>query len=298
MNTFYRSIGTTRQNFHQKMGRWLRFEEEKALLRPIIHQIRHDHPCMSARKIYLLVKPREMGRDVFERYCFSEDLRVRRVRSYHRTTDSRGVIRFDNLLTDLLLTGPLQVLVSDITYYQLGKEPVFITFIMDLHTRFIVGHQLSRRLTTAQTTIPALQKVIRARGEDALAQCIIHSDCGGQYYSKDFVAITRKLKMRNSMCLTALQNPNAERINGIIKNDYIIPKQPQTWEQLKRELDRAVHLYNTVRPHGSLFKHTPAQVDSGLVSLSTKVTLVNKEKSSKKESFTTTKTTPTIVEIG
>lgn len=296
MNTFYKSIGTTRQNFHQMLGRWLRFEEEKAQLRPIIHQIRYDHPRMSARNVYLLVKPREMGRDVFERYCFSEGMRVKRLRNHQRTTDSRGVARFDNLLTDLLLTRPLQVLVSDITYYQLGKESVFITFIMDLHTRFIVGHQLSRRLTTVQTTIPALQKVIKARGQEALAQCIIHSDGGGQYFCKDFVAITNRLKMRNSMCLTALQNPNAERINGIIKNDYIIPKEPQTLAQLKRELDRAVHLYNTIRPHGSLFKHTPAQVDSGMVRLSTKVTLVNKEKSSKKESYTTTKTTHTIVE--
>lgn len=295
MNTFYRSIGTTKQNFHQMMDRWLRFEEEKEWLRPIILQIRCDHPRMSARKVYLLVKPRQMGRDAFERFCFSEGLRVRRVYNYQRTTDSRGVIRFDNLLIDLTLTGPCQVLVSDITYYQLGAMTVFITFITDLHTRLIVGHQLSKRLTTVQTVIPALTKAVSLLGKSALARCIFHSDGGGQYYSKGFLAMTTELGMRNSMCLSALDNPNAERINGIIKNDYLRPKAPQTFDQLKRELDRSVQLYNNVRPHGSLLNHTPAQVSQGMVSLSTKVTLVNKEKRTKKESYTTTKTTITIV---
>jgi len=295
MNKFYKSIGTTKQNFHQMMDRWLRFEEEKEWLRPIILQIRYDHPRMSARKIYLLVKPRQMGRDSFERFCFSEGLRVRRVYNYQRTTDSSGVIRFDNLLIDLTLTRPCQVLVSDITYYQLGPMTVFITFIMDLHTRFIVGHQLSKRLTTVQTVIPALRRAIGLLGKDTLARCIFHSDGGGQYYSKDFLAITSELDMSNSMCLSALDNPNAERINGIIKNDHLIPKAPQTFDQLKRELDRSVHLYNNVRPHGSLLNHTPAQVSQGMVSLSTKVTLVNKENKTKKETYTTTKTTITIV---
>lgn len=295
MNTFYRSIGTTKQNFHQMMGRWLRFEEEKEWLRPIIRQIRHDHPRMSARKVYLLVRPRQMGRDAFERFCFAEGLRVRRVYNDQRTTDSRGVIRFDNLLTDLTLTGPCQVLVSDITYYQLGPTTVFITLIMDLHTRFIVGHQLSKRLTTAQTVVPALRKAIGLLGKPAFARCIFHSDGGGQYYSKDFLAITSELGMSNSMCLSALDNPNAERINGIIKNDYLIPKAPQTFDQLKRELDRSVELYNNVRPHGSLLNRTPDQVSRGMAILSTKVTLVNNENRTKRETYTTTKTTTNIV---
>jgi hypothetical protein len=290
MNKFYRSIGTSKQNYHQMMNRWLLFEEEKAQLRPLIHELRFEHPGMSARKLYLLIKPLQMGRDTFEQYCFSEGLRVKRVKNYQRTTDSSGVIRFPNLLGGEVLTWINQAWVSDITYYLLPQGFVYITFIMDLYSRYIVGFHLSQSLTTLKTTIPAIRMGMRIRGQKQLENCIIHSDGGGQYFSKEFIKLTSKLKMKNSMGKSVYENPHAERINGIIKNEYIKPHDPQTFQLLNKQLKHAVELYNNQRPHGSLKMKTPKQIEEKQIMLSTKLTLFNKEKSSKKESFITSTT--------
>ena len=115
MNEVYRAMDISKQAFHQHLERYLDMLEEQEQLVPVIAEVRRDHPQMSARIMYQMIKPTLMGRDRFERFCFSRGVKIERKRAYHRTTDSRGVSRFDNLLIDLKLTGVNQVWVSDIT---------------------------------------------------------------------------------------------------------------------------------------------------------------------------------------
>lgn len=237
--------------------------EEQEQLIPLINEIRRDHPRMSARDIYLKLQPSCMGRDQFERFCMDSGYRIKKLRNFRVTTNSLGVTRFPNMIKDIEVTRVNQVFVSDITYFDIGSATYYLTFIMDLYNREIVGWSASDNLRTESTTLPALYRVITERGRANLKGAIIHSDGGGQYYCKEFKTLTKELKMINSMTEEKVyENSHAERLNGIIKNNYLYPYGPTNMTSLRRLLDRAVLMYNTGKPHKALGKLTPSMFRS------------------------------------
>src|SRR5690348_11588946 len=131
MECLYKSVGISRQALHQHCKKATMQSERIAPLLGQIRRLRAEHPRLSCRKMYRMLKPDYLGRDRFEQFCFAHGLKLYRKRSYHRTTDSRGVTRFDNLLINRELTGVNQVWVSDITYYRIGEQYYYITLIMD-----------------------------------------------------------------------------------------------------------------------------------------------------------------------
>jgi transposase InsO family protein len=256
MNQLYRATGISKQGFHQHTERYLGMREEQEQLLALIAEIRRDHPRMSARIMHGIIKPECLGRDRFEEFCFSHGLKIERKRAYHRTTDSRGVTRFDNLLAGFELTGVNQVWVSDITYYRIGERFYYLAFIMDLYSRRIVGYSVSDSLMTECTTLPAIRMAIAERRPGP--GLIFHSDGGGQYYCKEFLKLTRECKIRNSMCTNVFENPNAERVNGTIKNDYLEFYAPASFPELVRMTKKAVEMYNNYKPHSALDSLPPA----------------------------------------
>jgi putative transposase len=91
-----------------------------------------------------------------------------------------------------------------------------------------------------------------AGGHPLLPVAMFHSDGGGQYYDKSFLALTLKYGIRNSMCEIACENGIAERLNGIIKNNYLRHWEIRSYEEFVKNDDRAVLLYNKERPHKAL----------------------------------------------
>lgn len=233
------------------------YNEEVGFLNQIVCEIRQDHPTLSLRAMYYKILPQCIGRDKFEALCSDWGYNISRSFNYQRTTNSNGVIRFENHLEGLVLTRINQALSSDITYFELGELFYYITFIMDCFSRMILGYSVSKRLTTEQTTIPAMKMVIKVRKGNIQPGMIIHSDGGGQYYDKEFLAITTKYQLKNSMCEYPWENGKAERINGIIKNNYLKHWTINTFDDLSKSVDRAVSLYNNERPHKSLNYATP-----------------------------------------
>lgn len=259
MNVLYRALGVSKQSFHQRLNRQMHLLEEIEQLLVLVRQIRLDHPRMSARQMYRLIKPVHLGRDRFEALCFENGFKVSVRRAYHRTTNSLGVTRFKNLLIDIELTGTNQVWVSDITYYRIGEKFYYLTFILDLYSRVIVGHSVSCDLSTASTSIVALNRALKGRkiGNGV----IIHSDGGGQYYCKEWLRLTSDHQLRNSMCESVYENPHAERINGIIKNDYLVGYGPKDYHELITMTDKAVMKYNSEKPHGSIGNISPYEFE-------------------------------------
>lgn len=201
-----------------------------------------------------------MGRDRFFEFYGKYGFRIVPTKAFRRTTDSTGVIRFPNLIKDRELTDVDQVWVSDITYYEINGKFYYLTFIMDQYSRRIVGHSASTTLKTVGTTVPALRMALKRITADEGTKPIIHSDGGGQYYSKEFLGLTNK-RLRNSMCVNVYENPHAERINGTIKNDYLRGYDPLDFKGLKRSLDKAVYMYNNEKPHSSIHHFTPVQYE-------------------------------------
>ena len=266
---------TSKQAIHQMLERRMLFHEESNYLLKIVGQIRSDHPTLSCRAMYYKIKPEFIGRDAFERMCIEFGYAIEQKRNLHRTTDSCGVIRFDNLLIDITLSNINQALSSDITYYEINERFYYVTFVMDCYSRRILGHSVSQRLTTEQTTLPALREAIKVRQNSMIAGMIFHSDGGGQYYDKAFLKLTKEWEMRNSMCEYAWENGKAERLNGIIKNNYLKHYRIKSYEQLQKSVDQAVYLYNYERPHKSLNYIAPVEYEKKLLLLQeqTKLTM-------------------------
>ena len=239
------------------LDRRLSYNEEVGYLKQIVREIRQDHPTLSSRAMYHKIMPENIGRDKFEGLCREWGYNSERIINHQKTTNSNGVIRFENHLAGLVLTGVNQAFSSDITYFDIGGRFYYITFIMDCFSRMILGHSVSKRLTTEQTTMPALQMAIKTRGRILPPGMVFHSDGGGQYYAKEFVSITTKYKLVNSMCEYPWENGKAERINGTIKNNYLKHLDIKTFEDLVKSVDQTVSLYNEERPHKSLNYLTP-----------------------------------------
>jgi transposase InsO family protein len=239
------------------------FEMEKSQILMMVPKIRREHPRMAARLIYNYINPVYMGRDKFEKICFENGYKLQQKNNSHRTTNSLGVTRFLNLIKDIQVTGVNQVLVSDITYYRIGERFYYLTFIMDLFNREIKGYSVSENLLTEETTLPALKMVTEGCKGAYLSGLILHSDGGGQYYSKKLIKVTKEFGIRNSMCETVYENAHAERLNGTIKNYYLIPYGPKNLKELKRMLTKSVRLYNNERPHMALGGLPPARFGIG-----------------------------------
>lgn len=261
LNQFYKAISVSKQNIHQQLDRQMRADSIAELLYHIVVQIRNDHPTLSCRAMYHKMQPQGIGRDKFEWLCSYWELTRKKQVNYARTTFSSGVIRFDNLLINYEVTAINQAFVSDITYFDVNNHFYYITFIIDAFSRYIIGYAVSKRLTTEQTTLKAIEMVITYKKGKIKPGIIFHSDGGGQYYDNEFLKLTKDHKFENSMCEYAYENGKAERVNGIIKNNYLKHRNIKSFTELEKEVDRSVSLYNNDRPHKSLQYKTLAQVE-------------------------------------
>lgn len=260
----YDAIGISKQGLHQHLNNQLERQGIVETLYKIVLEIRHDHPTLNCRAMYYKIDPDGIGRDKFEALCRAWGLLQKRQQSPVRTTFSIGVIRFENLYKGVTFTSIDQAYVSDITYFEISNKFYYITFITDAYSRYILGYSASKRLTTEQTTIPALNMLLKNKRMKIKPGIIFHSDGGGQYFDKAFLQLTKKYKFKNSMCEFAYENGKAERINGIIKNNYLNYRTINTYEDLVHELDRSVSLYNNERPHKSLNYRTPRELEKSI----------------------------------
>jgi len=261
LNQFYKAIGVTKQGLHHHLNSQLEQQSLFENLYKITVQIRQDHPTLSCRAMFFKIQPEGIGRDKFESFCGQWGLVQKKAINRIRTTYSSGVIRFENWYKDIVFTDIDQAYVSDITYFEVGDRFYYITFIMDTYSRYIIGYSVSKRLTTEQTTLAALNMALAYKKHKLPKSIIFHSDGGGQYYDKAFLKVTSDYGFINSMCEFAYENGKAERINGIIKNNYLKHKQINNYEELQKELDRSVSLYNKERPHKSLNYITPKEIE-------------------------------------
>jgi transposase InsO family protein len=242
------------------MSRSKKVQGEVFLLIDLIKQIRENHPAMNCRDMYFKINPVFVGRDKFENICRECGFTVQKRKNYRKTTDSNGVVRFENLLKDYQVTAIDQVWSTDITYFDIGGVFYYLTFIIDNRSRRILGYHASSRLSTEHTSLPALKMAIKTR-KKVRKGIILHSDGGGQYYDENFLTLTEKYKFLNSMCEFAWENGIAERVNGIIKNNYLIPWNTRTPKELFKNIDRAVQLYNHDKPHSKLNRMTPVEFE-------------------------------------
>ena len=226
--------------------------------------LRKDHARLG-KKAYIMINPDGVGRDRFIRQMTQWGHALERKYSYMRTTRSDGC-RYPNTAKGLIINDINRIWQSDTTYFYLNGRYVYLTFIIDVYSRLIIGYCVSSDLK-ATANVKALKMALKARRDVSLSELIFHSDGGTQYRSAIFIRLLSQYGITSSMCQVALDNAFAEKINDVIKNEYLSAYQIKTMQQLKYRLRKDVNNYNEKRIHGQLpEKLAPADFEEYLKS--------------------------------
>lgn len=257
LNELYRTVGVSKQSVHQAIKRQKDFDRELAELVILADQLKEEHPGCGVEKMYYTLRPQRMGRDKFCEIFLELNYGVKRVKNYHRTTFS-GDMFYPNLIEGMRVTRPFQVIQSDITYFSLGQEHYYLVFIIDVYTRLIVGYAVSDHLR-AEANVKALKMALAVMDYQPWG-LIHHSDRGSQYSSLMYTRVLENNHIHISMGEVAWENPYAERINGVIKNEYLNRWVIKDFTDLKKKVEKAVNHYNNKRLHRSFkMKYTPVE---------------------------------------
>lgn len=259
-------VGMSRQNYYAARRQRQRRQIDEELVVELVKEQRRAQPRIGSRKLLHMLQGElaeagvRIGRDRFIELLGSRDLLVERKRVWPKTTNSRHSLPvFRNLLKEREPTAPNQVWVSDLTYIRTEEGYMYASLITDMYSRKIVGFHVGDSLESM-----GCQKAL----EMALEQLpsnrfpIHHSDRGCQYCCHEYVQMLKRRWLSISMTEEnhCYENAMAERVNGILKQEYELDATLCTKEQAVKAFMQAVEQYNTKRPHLSLDYRTPEQV--------------------------------------
>ena len=158
---------------------------------------------------------------------------------------------YTNLSNGLVINGPNQLIVGDITYVKGEKEQYYVFILTDVYHGLIVGLSIGKQMT-AKVALEALEQLFKLRGEKEFPNLIHHTDGGGQYFSKIYLARLAKAKIKVSVAGNCRENGHAERENSIVKNDYLCFLDTSSEAAAKRSCAKVKLLVNTERSQKAL----------------------------------------------
>lgn len=260
-------FGVTRQAYYQSKKRVLQDLIEQEILLDRISNIRKDHKRLGGRKLFYKLEDFmnehniKMGRDAFFDLLREHNLLIKQRKRYHVTTNSNHWMKkYPNLIKDVEPLGPNHIWVSDITYWKTKGGHYYISFITDAYSRKIVGYHVADTMEAIES-IAALKMAIKTLNPEATG-LIHHSDRGSQYCSSGYVKTLKNKGIKISMTENGdpLENAIAERVNGIIKGEYLFDYEIKSLSKAKEILKSVVKLYNDDRPHSSIGNATPSEL--------------------------------------
>ena len=263
------AMGVSRQAYYKRLDDMKEEKFKTEIILDLVAEKRRLMPRIGGKKLYDLLKNDfvrlgyKLGRDGLFAVLREHDLLVKRRKSYIKTTNSFHRFRvYDNLILGMEVVRPNQVFVSDITYIRVGSSFMYLSLITDLYSRMIVGWELSETLD-ASGCLKALEMALRL--VDDPSGLIHHSDRGVQYCSSDYTGLLIINGVSISMAEQGnpYENPHAERVNGILKDEFNLAAHFPTAALAMRATSQAIEIYSTLRPHWSLKLQTPAKVYFG-----------------------------------
>lgn len=261
--------GISRQAYYQERQRQTQRAGRDEQVVALVREVRLRQPRIGTRKLhYLLAEPLsaraiKLGRDGLFALLRDTRLLVPPQRAFHKTTDSfHRFYKHPNLLKDgdhrIIPQRAEQVWVADITYLPTDEQCAYVSLVTDAYSRQIVGYHVHRSLQTSEVS-QALKLALK--GRQTTAPLIHHSDRGSQYCSADYQAIHQQHQITCSMTdgYDCYQNALAERINGILKTEFLLQR-PRNLDEATRMVKQSVAIYNLERPHLALQYKTPDAV--------------------------------------
>jgi len=256
-------FGRSRQAYYQRSKYNYKEEVKEEILLQLVDKERILMPKIGGRKLLERLQPElpaelSMGRDSFFDFLRRHGLLVGKRRRRVKTTFSNHWLhKYSNLIKEFVPISANQLWVSDITYIQTVKGFVYLNLITDAYSRKIVGWAIGETLE-AKYTVEALRMALKQLPKGT-KDLIHHSDRGVQYCCGEYVKILNKNNVQISMTENGdpRENAIAERVNGILKDEWLNEIRLKSIEHAIVELKQIIMIYNNYRPHSSLDMKTP-----------------------------------------
>ena len=197
----------------------------------------------------------KISRITVAKYMTQLGLRSKLSKKFKVTTDSKhSYLMVENILNrQFSVTKPSKVWVSDITYIYTKEGFMYLTTIMDLYDRKIIGWSLSDGMSTNETTLASWKMAVRNRNIEA--ELIFHSDRGIQYANNKFANVLESYKVTRSMSRkgNCWDNAVAESFFKTLKTESIYGNKLISKEQMKLQIFEYIEIwYNQKRRHSAL----------------------------------------------
>lgn len=263
LQTICELFGYSRQAYYKSIRKNREDIIEDSVILLHVAQIRKLMPLLGTKKLQYMLS--DMGisvsRDRLFRILRENNLLVKRRKHYSVTTNSKHWMKkYPSLIQGFNFSNPNTLWVSDITYVPIENSYAYLSLVTDACSRKIVGYKLFQTLEAAGT-VEALRMAIDGNQEDIYG-LIHHFDRGIQYCCKEYVGLLKSNNIRISMTENGdpYENALAERVNGILKDEWINQEKFYTFEQAKERIDQIISIYNNLRPHLSCKMRTPQHV--------------------------------------
>jgi transposase InsO family protein len=262
-----RLFGKSRQAYYEHSRYILTVSLEEEAILSLVREARKDFPRMGARKLLVYLQPQleamhlHIGRDAFIELLYRHCLLIRRYRNRRKTTFSNHWMhKYPNRTAGYTPDKPNHLWVSDITYIDMENDTAYLSLITDACSHKVVGWNLSRTLRSSGAVAALKMALGSLKGKHP--ELIHHSDRGSQYCCRDYVNLLIRKSIQISMTESGnpRENAVAERINGILKTEWIYGRKPDSWPKTVAFVSRIIELYNNRRPHQSIGYMTPALV--------------------------------------
>ena len=256
----------TRQAYYKDRKLLDKKSQDSDFIVSCVKSIRKKHSRLGTLKLRNELKEeikkcgRGYGKNKFFDLLRTHDLLLKRRRRYSITTNSNHPFyKHSNLLSKVEITAPDQAWVSDITYLQTRDRFVYLSLVTDVYSRKIVGWNVNESLAVEGAMEAVKMAISNSSGTKGL---IHHSDRGIQYCCHLYNELAEKKGIKMSMGETGncYDNAIAERVNGILKDEYLLDSEFVDKKHAVKAVREAVYLYNYERPHWSLELKKPANV--------------------------------------
>jgi len=221
--------------------------------------VRKLYPILQSDMEVLGIK---MGRDkLFDLLRVNGLLVSKRKRKFFTTQSHHWLRKHKNLVNNMVVSRPNQLWVSDITYVQFNSIVYYLYLITDAYSQKIVGWNVSMDLK-AESAIIALKRALTSNKNLPPYSLVHHSDRGIQYCSYDYTGLLEHNEIWISMTNPASPHENAiaERINGILKEEWLIDLEKSEGLDVQKALGNVIKIYNELRPHNGLGNIAPVLV--------------------------------------
>jgi transposase InsO family protein len=257
-----RLFGYTRQNFYKRIKEQFLKEDHSDRALDCVLRERAKMPRLGTRKLKhrMALQGMNYGRDRLFDLLRNNRLLLKPLRSYTKTTYSKHWLKkYSNLIKHKTVTAPNQVWVSDITYIRTDEGYNYLSLVTDKFSRKIVGYDLSETLK-AEGALRALQMAVKQSAPQP--DLIHHSDRGLQYCSYEYQQLLNDNRIKPSMTeqYDPYENALAERMNGILKTEFLLESGFPNAQLAKLVIQEAIETYNSLRPHLSLGMKTPTEI--------------------------------------